>query len=262
MTKTCLQTGLAALVLLFVGDVFGQDAPAPYLIVDFMKSTSDDYTEVESTVWKPMHQDRVDRGQLVSWSLYSVRYGDRTTYDHATVNVYPTVASTQGSYDDLADLFARVHPGVNMDEAMAKTTASRQAVRTELWRGVLFEGEPGPYRYASIAYMKVPPGGGANYVEVERKWHAPLRRAAIEKGCQGAWGIYSLSSPYGTDQQYNYAAVNFTDDWDHDCDYNAIMSQVHPDVTVDAILEETMASRDMVHGIEWTLIESVARAAE
>ncbi len=255
-----MNTGLKAVcvfavALLATSDARAQDQAAPFLVVDFMKSTSPDYTDIEADIWKPLHQERVASGDLVDWVLWGVRYGDRTTYDYTTVNVYPNVASTQGSYDDLAELFARVHPGVDMDKAMAKTSASRKSVRSELWRGVLFEGEQKPYRYASIAYMKVPPGGGSDYIEMERKWHAPLRRAAIEKGCQGAWGIYSLWSPSGTHQLYNYAAVNFTDDWENDCSYDAIMREVHPDADISKIYEKTSAAREMVHGVQWERID-------
>ena len=256
-----LRAAILLLTLLVSTEALAQDPPAPYLRIDFMKSTGSDYEDVESTIWKPHHQDRVDGGDKIAWNLFWVNYGDRTDHDYVTVNVYPDLASTYGEWDSLAADFARVHPGVDMEEAIDRTDGSRDMVRSEQWRGVLFEGVHGPYRYAVTNYMLVPAGGGEEYVALERDWWAPIHRAAIENGCEGAWGVYELQQPFGSKLPYNYAAVNFANEWKPECDFMKTAAEVHPETDWSAIEEKTQAARELVLGVEWMLLDHTADAS-
>ncbi len=257
MNHCCLRVGALVLALFFAADVFAQDQPAPFLRLDFMKSTNDDYVSMESEIWKPLHQDAVNMGEMLAWNLFWVNYGDRTKYDYVTVNVYADREAMEGDFDEwVNEAFARVHPDADVDKAMSRTSASRENVKSELWREVLREGPPGPYQYAAINYMKVPPGGGQAYVDLERDWWAPIHRAAIAKGCEGGWAVYQLLNPFGTQLPYNYAAVNFRNAWKGGCSYQDMAAEVHPETSWETIGEATSAAREGVYGIEWMLIDT------
>lgn len=73
------------------------------------------------------------------------------------------------------------------------TTATAQSVDTTL--------------YIVYAYMKVAPGKDAEYLKMEKaykKLHAAQKKAGILDN----WALFSVMSPYGTDCEYNYIAVN------------------------------------------------------
>ncbi len=259
MKNCCIRVGALVLALFFAAEALAQAPPSPFLRIDFMMSTSDDYVSLESDIWKPIHQDEVNRGNMLAWNLFSVNYGDRSEYDYVTVNVYADRAATEGDFEGWFDeAFARVHPDADAATALSKTSAARANVKSELWREVMREGPPGPFQYAAINYMKVPPGGGEAYVALERDWWAPIHRAAIAKGCGGAWAVYQLLTPFGTKLPYNYAAVNFRNAWKEGCSYQDIAAEVHPDTSWETIGEATSAAREGVYGIEWVLVDNTS----
>jgi hypothetical protein len=53
-----------------------QAKPPKYLEVDYMKvqpGKHSDYVRVEHEIWKPLHQERIGKGELRSWGLYGLR---------------------------------------------------------------------------------------------------------------------------------------------------------------------------------------------
>lgn len=113
-----------------------QGQPAPILVeMDFMKVAPEkeaDYLRLERELWKPVHQERTRTGKLRSWTLYAVRYpfGTERTYDYVTVNEYNSLADADRP---LADVFAKVHPTVPLQEIERRTLGARQLVRGEVW---------------------------------------------------------------------------------------------------------------------------------
>ena len=57
---------VAIAVLLISGVAAAQnDDQAPlYLAVECMKSTGPEYVGIETEIWQPMHQERVDQGKI------------------------------------------------------------------------------------------------------------------------------------------------------------------------------------------------------
>ena len=100
-----------------------------------MKSTASDYVSVEADTWQPMQQEMVNRGERNSWSLYWVRYGDRSTCDYYTVTTY--LGSEQlNANPAFEELFEAAHPRADFDEAMSSTVKAREHVASELWVAV------------------------------------------------------------------------------------------------------------------------------
>ena len=127
---TLLQATVSALLLALSGVVPAQDEEQQtlYVAVDCMKSTSGDYRGVETEIWQPMHQERVDQGKINSWALYWVMFGDRSTCDDYTVTSYR--GQDQLNADpQFADVFKSVHKGKNVTKAMARTYAATTAMQ-------------------------------------------------------------------------------------------------------------------------------------
>src|SRR5688572_27370685 len=95
---------LALLYAAFAVNAFPQSAtPAQrysVLTLDYQKpepGKTGDYLKVERELWKPVHQDRVDKGTIVSWKLYSVSWpnGADQEYDYVTVTEFANFAALE-----------------------------------------------------------------------------------------------------------------------------------------------------------------------
>jgi hypothetical protein len=124
----------------FVNTGFTQQQPAnPVVEVACMKVDplkEEEYLRLERETWKPMHQERIRRGQMRSWTLYEVRYpaGSQRECDYRTVNVYNSFSDTERP---LADIVTKVHPNIPIAELARRTIASRDLARGELWYQVV-----------------------------------------------------------------------------------------------------------------------------
>jgi hypothetical protein len=130
---------------------YAQDQPAIFAVVDFMKVKQGDgekYVDLEKTVWKPIHQERINQGEIIGWVLYGVRYtGSDDEYNYVTVALFDDP-------DKLEQTFAvdveQVHPGKDVDKLFQETMDSRQLVRQNLISrvdAVYPEGGPGDFKY-------------------------------------------------------------------------------------------------------------------
>lgn len=110
-----------------------------YIRVDFMKAKPGkvaDYLKAEREDWMPFHRSLVDSGKGSGWGLWQVVFpgGSASTYDYATSNRYTTYGQLSGI--DYQGTFKKVHPTKNPAEIEARTVASRDLVRSELWEVV------------------------------------------------------------------------------------------------------------------------------
>jgi hypothetical protein len=110
-----------------------------YLQLDYMKveqGKEGEYWDVETNIWKPIHNEFIKAGSRVGWSLWGRNFpsGAGLDYQYVTVN-YMADWSKIGTAN-YTDAFNKAHPGKNYDEMGAKTNASRVLVKSELWEVV------------------------------------------------------------------------------------------------------------------------------
>lgn len=113
--------------------------------------------------------------------------------------------------------------------------------------------------YLQIAFMKVAPGKGAEYVAVEKDLWMPVHRERLKSGKLRSWALYGLRSPGGSQAPYNYAVVNTYDKWQdlEEMGYPDLFKKVHPDKPMADISRRTGDARDMVRVEIWDLIDQV-----
>jgi len=116
-----------------------QTKPPKYLEVDYMKvqpGKDSDYLRVEQETWKPMHQERIKKGELRSWALYGVRFpfGTDEKYDYITVNTFDRFGQLENPFADLGEIFKKVHPNMKADDLEQQTNATRHLIRSEVWQ--------------------------------------------------------------------------------------------------------------------------------
>lgn len=109
--------------------------PSRVYVIDYMKvepGDGDRYVETETKWWKPVHEERMRRGEMHSWGLYRVRWPDgaEKEYDFVTVNVFDTYADSD---KDPFAVFGEVHPNADRQAVERNTMESRRLVRGEVW---------------------------------------------------------------------------------------------------------------------------------
>lgn len=249
---------LAALFTLCVSVGHGQADTTLYFQLDYMKSTSPDYVDVEVDFWKPIHEARIAAGAMESWTLYGVRFGERSEYDYVTVNVFKGLNSVGGAFANFEELAQRVHPDVDVAALLTRTANTRRAVKSELWTQLdMAAGSDVHGTDILLTYMRVPPGGEADYLALERDLWKPMHEELIRRKALSGWGVYALQLPGGTAYPYNFAAVNVWGGWDPGPGTSDIAATVHPDLDWAEIVRRTYAARDNVSTEVWQVLEHV-----
>lgn len=237
-----------------------------FVELDYMKVTpgkESEYVRLEQEVWKPFHQARIAKNQMVSWQLYAVPYTADThrEYDYVTANIYDNLPATEGS--GFLDTFRGLHPGSAGTTLLSQTGAARQIVRSEIWQ-LLDETAPAntantsapPSKYLMVDFMRSKPGG--NYVTVERELWKPIHQERVRSGAGAGWALYRLVMPGGTSYPYDYATVNamsslsgLTEPYPDE-----LFKRVHPNVALTDIGTRTGASRDLTRAELWVLVDA------
>ncbi len=249
---------LVVLSTLSTSIAYGQADTTLYFSLAYMKATSPDYVEVELEFWKPIHEARIASGELQSWTLYSVRFGDRTEYDYVVVNGYRGLSKVGSAFANVEELARRVHRGTDVDAWMSRTSNARQMVKSELWTQIdMAAGGDMHGSDISVAYMSVGPGGGSDYVALERDVWRPMHEERIRQGALNGWGVYQLQMPGGSAYPYNYAAVNVWKGWGWGPSMGDIAAKVHPGVEWEEINRMTTEARDMPITQVWQVIEHI-----
>ena len=107
-----------------------------FLEVDYMKveqGNEGEYVDVETNIWKPIHQEFIKAGSRVGWSLWGRNFpsGAGLDYQYVTVNYFADFSKI-GTADYNA-AYNKAHAGKDIDAKMNRTNLSRILVKSELW---------------------------------------------------------------------------------------------------------------------------------
>ncbi len=250
------------------------DVPVSYLKVDYMKvapGKTAEYLNVEKTIWKPIHRERLKAGKITGWYLYSVMYprGSSAEYNYVTVSIFDKFTQTEEEYPQ--ELIAMAHPGITnkkMEEMMTRTWAARDLVRSELWQlndWVWVPSEkPAPYHWAN--YMRVVPGREQDYLQLEREIWKPIHSTYKRLGHTAGWAVYTLMFPFGTDYPYNFGTVDFYNDYAEIAITvpDSTLQLAHPNseqINWDKIYAQTFEIRELVRRDLRVLVDYVDQSA-
>lgn len=205
---------LFALVVSFaclsIHQVHAQESGTVYVQIDYMKvppGGGAEYVQMEQDVWKPIHQERIKRGVIMSWDLYGVWFAPAgIEYDYVTVNVFDELSDLEGAFAE--EIVTAAHPNGDIDALMQRTEAARDLIHSEVWQLVdgLSSEEPG--NYIMVNFMSVPPGADAEYLSMEQEIAKPMHEARVQKEMMTGWHMYQVLLPSGTSVPYNYATVD------------------------------------------------------
>lgn len=244
---------LAACATFGPGQAPSASAQAPpeakFIQVQFMKvveGKGEEYSKLEQ-MWKPLHQDRVDKGQIESWSLYFVSMPPGSTtreYDAATVTVFGPFAKMEAPYDEAQ--IARIGTFPNANEI-------RKSVRNEVWR--LYR-TAGPQlfasKFANVLFHKARPGQLADYLRAQTQHYAPINEELVKSGVRSSWHSLGIMYPGGSRREYDWVT------WDGFEKFDAVAGDTTAGIDpqrVAAAGNAVSAHRDTVQAEYWRLAD-------
>ena len=188
-----------------------------YLKIDYYKAAGDQitrYLETELELWKPVHQERYNRGIIKSWDFYSVlTAAPDAPYNFITINVFDDFSMID--YYDLDNIIRSVYPDINTDEFMNQTRDSRDVVRSEIWEvngRIMDDGQLAPGgNYLTINYFDAR-GGSGEHAEMELEFWGRIHETRIDRDILNSWAMYTLLYPGGDARHYTYSTIDYYDD--------------------------------------------------
>jgi len=112
-----------------------------------------------------------------------------------------------------------------------------------------------------VDFMQVETADKAAYERLERETWKAVHAERIERGLMRGWGLYEVRYPLGTAKPYDYATVNVYASFDDaERDPALLFPDVHPERSVDDVIAETRAARELVRGEIWYRLDSLGDA--
>jgi len=121
------------------------DEPSNFLMMDYMNvrlGRELEYQMLEDEVAKPLHEQRVERGNMEAWEMYQliapggIHYG----YNFATGNYFSDLKHIEFGFTD--ELIRSQNPDVNLMEFFEHIWSTRDLVRSEIWQRIDFISAP------------------------------------------------------------------------------------------------------------------------
>ena len=241
-----------------------------YVKIDYLKAEGHqigEYLELEQELWKPIHEERKQRGIIESWNLYSVVAGEPDiSYNYIVVNVFDDFSKID--YYGLNELIDDIHPDINRDEFMERTRSSREVVRTEIWQinGLIMDtGQVTPGgNYLTINYFDAR-GGTGEHAEMELDFWGRIHEVRVDRNILNSWGMYTLYYPAGDARHYTYSTIDYYDDLsDLTEPVGMELARIaHPNLSEDELSDyftRTGESRSLYKTELWKVIDSVLPA--
>jgi hypothetical protein len=175
--------------------------------VEFMKvkpGKTADYYKLEK-MWKDVHQDRVAKGQVESWNLFSVMFpgGTKQEYDVVTMHIFSSFDKMERTYSD--EQIAKIRTFPNASDL-------REMVRYEIWD---LGATAGPNTvvgtFADVRFNKEKSGRGAEYARAVRDLWKPLNEDMVKKNVRQGWFWFSVMYPGGSGRPYDWVTFDFLD---------------------------------------------------
>jgi hypothetical protein len=222
---------------------------AKFIQVDYMKVVEGKYPEYQKLeqIWKTLHQERVQKGQIESWSLYVVAlppYSTSREYDAVTVTVLGRFAKMESPYDEAQ---------IKKMDSFPRAEDSRKLVRSEVWTVYRTAGpELFASKFATVLFHKARPGQLGDYLRAQTEHYAPINEELVKSGVRKAWHSLGIVYPSGAGREYDWVTFDGFDRFDAPA--GDTTAGIDPQ-RVAAAGKAVSAHRDIVQNEYWRLID-------
>lgn len=235
-------------------------------LVDLMKveqGNDEKYLDVESNLWKPIHQERVKNENIVGWILYRIWFkGANDDYNYATITLYDNPVNLENPYENIQ--LSNIHPDMELTDFVEKTNASRKLMQSRFIQQVNSAYPDGgqtaaPFKYMVVNYMKPTPGSA--FLEIENEKAKPIHEELVKSGEWAGWSVWANIFPRGTNESHQFVTVDYYSDFSKIgmANYMNAFEKVHPGEDWNEYATTVEKSRDMVLSELWEVVDMVMR---
>jgi hypothetical protein len=102
---------------------------------------SNEWSEFETKIWKPIQEARIKDGQMRAWGSYLrlIPSGSGQPYSALTADIFPSW-DTMWKQKPLVGYVKQAHPNMSDQEFSVKTTRARDLVSREIFKIILAAG--------------------------------------------------------------------------------------------------------------------------
>ena len=248
---------VTALLLLFLipgQKLVSQNSAGGYYVIQYHKvhpTMESEYYELETSVWKKIHNARISEDLCDGWYLFRVisPNGTKTEYNYVLVLEYDNEAKLAGHFESFGVDSTQLLSPEEISTAL-RTPTIRDQVYEEVWLNLDTEMKNGDgmYKFQVFNAMKLKPGISAQeYQRIENNYWRPMHRLRINTGKMHGWGIYNMIIPGGTERAYQWATVDFYDNFiDYMTGTDNEFAKIHGSRNAQKYLEETLSKRDLL----------------
>jgi hypothetical protein len=254
------------MTLLSAATVFSQVDTSLFVVVNFIKVESTNhstYLDLEQEIWKPMHQERVNREIIAGWFLYAVEFsGSGDEYNYVIITLYDDADKLENPWE--ADIPGKVHQNMKTAEILERTYETRDIVKSQLCYSIASAPRiplERPAAYLQVNYMEVDPAKRSEYEQLETEIWFPIHSESIRSGRTAGWSLWSMLFPRGEGLPYQYLTLNAFSEYSYafELDFSIPFSNIHPEKDYAETAEKTRQSRTIVRSELWDLIDFVIR---
>lgn len=248
-------TSLSLSIFFFVLLMFPNKADAQhYFVYQYLKvhpSLESEFLNLELNVWKKMHEKRIKVDVLDGWYFYRLMSpnGTKTEYNYVLIFEYDSPEKLAGHFENYGVDYNEVLNTQEITLAL-KTPEIRDLVYEEVWLELdnISRMNGNMYRFQVFNAMKLRQDVTADdYQRLEKEYWKPMHSLRIKNGEMAGWGIYNMIIPGGTERAYQWATVDYYDNFIDILANNDVMFQIiHGEKNAATFLEETLNSRDLL----------------
>jgi hypothetical protein len=173
-----------------------------FVTFDYMNvkpASVDEYINLESEVWKPVHKAYQKHEFEVSWSLYRVRgAGTQNHYNYVTVSVYDGLGSLDRNIDDEEEIISKIYSNEDLSGFWNRTSEARLHTGRDVFfvydqalkgnnkeLSAFSSGKIG--QDITVTFMQTLAGQDA--VGLESKWWKPIHKERIKRKVVNSWEV-------------------------------------------------------------------------
>jgi len=253
------------LLFAFLGvrTVQSQDNKPVYAYITYIKvdrGKTDAYLNHVRSFGQQAYQDRINRGEILGWSLFSVtmRTDRSDDYNFVSVTTTNSLKSITDASETTQQIMKRLRPEMS-DNAIADMVSQLTQMRvmvgneTLLRMDELASTQPGGSKYYEINYMKAAVGKESDYEKLESGTFKPVHKERQAVGDINGWAMWKVAYPYSDARPYNYVTVNSFSDMDKmvTSDYNAAYKKAFPKGDMTKLAPQMTAARSMQKTEVW-----------
>ena len=247
-----------------------------FVTFDYMNvkpASVDEYINLESEVWKPVHKEYQKHGFEVSWSLYRVRgAGTQNHYNYVTVSVYDGLGSLDRNIDDEEEIISKIYSNEDLSGFWNRTSEARLHTGRDVFfvydqalkgnnkeLSAFSSGKIG--QDITVTFMQTLAGQDA--VGLESKWWKPIHKERIKRKVINSWEVLTkrfvafgqtqLDHDYVTWE--NYTTFSTIDDSYNSDKFTNAVKKAHPNVDFSKVSEATAKSRNILRAEIWELVD-------